>query len=728
MGVVYLARDPVIDRQLAIKTIRILGLLDVGEDSEFIKRFYQEARAAGGLSHPAIVTIHDAGFDTDSQMHFIAMEFIPGRNLKEVIMEGTRLEMRDVAAIIARLASALAYAHQRGIVHRDIKPANIIINEKGEVKITDFGIAKVPASQLTTEGQYLGTPSYMSPEQVLGTTVDGRSDIFSLGIVFYELLTLKKPFPGSNLTQVSHRIAFDPYIPIRDTRHDCPEEFQRVMERALAKEPEKRYSSAAEMAEDLTRFLERGPQKSAIDVADVTMIMRDQPAAKAVPMESQGTVIYSGQAPGGPAKIELPSKPVPAAPTEMPSGPTMEYPKASKSGPVPPSKEKSAATPSPPVPPKPASPPSPPPAPARPPSPPSAAPKGAPPPAEPPKPAAKDKKKSTPAAPSPPATGARKKFIAWIAAHKKLEILSYTIYFRWVLAIVGAWAILWAVILGVLYLKARAQTPIQNASTYGDRAIEWRKDMQKGTRVLRAGNGAEASALFQSVLVQIPDSPALRLLEKEALRRQDLEISTQSSSKRLAYYLRAGEDAFNRRDMGTAREYFQQALQVDAGNAAAKAYLQKIQSRSPAPLEGKAARVPAAAVEPAAAPVAAAAPEPPPAAVSSVEPSVLVRFVSPVPQGYITINADENQILRKEFNFFKKKGLFGKKEFIAEPLEATFSLHPGGHELKFWVTAKAEGFTAHGTVKRSFARGKTYTLNLQLNMKSKSLTIAIQEQ
>ena len=688
MGVVYLARDPVIDRQLAIKTIRILGLLDIGEDSEFIKRFYQEARAAGGLSHPAIVTIHDAGFDTDSQMHFIAMEFIPGRTLKDVILEGTRLEMRDVAAIIGRLASALAYAHQKGIVHRDIKPANIIINEKGDVKITDFGIAKVPASQLTTEGQYLGTPSYMSPEQVLGAAVDGRSDIFSLGIVFYELLTLKKPFPGSNLTQVSHRIAYDPYIPVRETRSDCPEEFHRVMERALAKEPAKRYPSAAEMAEELIHYLERGPRKPPIEPSDVTMIMRDQPAAKNVPVESQGTMIYSGQAPGGPAKIETLPKPVPAVPTAIPSSPTPEDPKVPKAVPVPPSKGKSAA----------------------------------------PKPAAINQQGAAVTPPGPAAPGARKKFIAWIATHKKLKILSYPIYFRWVFAIVAAWAILWAVILGVLYVKARAQTPVRNTSTYGDRAIAWRKDMQKGMRLLQAGNGTEASALFQSVLAQIPDSPAMRMLEKEALRRQDMEISTQSASKRLAYYLRAGEDAFNRRDMGTAREYFQQALQADAGNAAAKGYLQKIQSRAPSPSGVKAARVPEAAVKTATAPVAVATPEPTPAPASGAEPSVVVRFASPVPQGYITINADEDQIVRKEFNFYKKKGLFGKKEFIAEPLTETFTLRPGSHELKFWVTAKAEGFTAHGTVKRSFARGRTYTLNLQLNLKSKSLTIAVQEQ
>src|SRR5512136_1952970 len=123
MGVVYLSRDPVIDRQLAIKTIRILGLLDAGEGNEFIKRFCQEARAAGRLSHPCIVTIHDAGFDTDTQMHDIAMEYIEGRNVKEIIQEGTRLGKRDAAAIIARLGSALGYADQQGIVHRDIKPA-----------------------------------------------------------------------------------------------------------------------------------------------------------------------------------------------------------------------------------------------------------------------------------------------------------------------------------------------------------------------------------------------------------------------------------------------------------------------------------------------------------------------------------------------------------------------------------------------------------------------------
>ncbi|HEX7579688.1 MAG TPA: serine/threonine-protein kinase, partial [Thermoanaerobaculia bacterium] len=178
MGIVYLGRDPVIGRLVALKTILAIGE-DETEQREFGERFLREAQAAGILSHPNIVTIHDVGEDPSSQTAFIAMEFVEGKNLKQLLHEKTPFSWERVAEIIGQVAEALDYAHRRGIVHRDVKPANIIITPEGGVKITDFGIAKIEHSNLTTEGQFLGTPNYMSPEQVTGDAVDGRTDLFS---------------------------------------------------------------------------------------------------------------------------------------------------------------------------------------------------------------------------------------------------------------------------------------------------------------------------------------------------------------------------------------------------------------------------------------------------------------------------------------------------------------------------------------------------------------------
>lgn len=254
MGVVYLAKDPVIDRQLAIKTIRMMGLLK-DEREEFLKRFYQEAKAAGNLSHPSIVTVHDAGFDQETEMHYIVMEYIPGKTLKEIIQQKVPLNYEEKALILEKIADALAYAHSKGIVHRDIKPANVIISGPESIKITDFGIAKLPSSHLTTDGQYLGTPTYMSPEQVLGKAVDNRSDIFSFGIVAYELLSYQKPFTGNNLTEVSHKIAYETPIPLKEILPDCPEVLLYIVDKSLSKDPSLRFQDAKEISRELKNFV-----------------------------------------------------------------------------------------------------------------------------------------------------------------------------------------------------------------------------------------------------------------------------------------------------------------------------------------------------------------------------------------------------------------------------------------------------------------------------------------
>lgn len=252
MGVVYKAVDPLIDRTVAIKTINLN--LSKDELADFEERFNREAKSAGRLNHPNIVTIYDVG--RAGHVAFMAMEYLEGRELKEIVASGEILQPERIAEIIAQVANGLAYAHEHGIVHRDIKPANIMVLRNGSVKITDFGIAKMSSGSRTQIGIILGSPKYMSPEQVAGKPVDGRSDIFSLGAVLYELLTGKPAFGGedSTLTSIMYRVLNEIPPPPASVNPSIPGSFDHIVARALAKEPEMRYQSAREMANDLKNY------------------------------------------------------------------------------------------------------------------------------------------------------------------------------------------------------------------------------------------------------------------------------------------------------------------------------------------------------------------------------------------------------------------------------------------------------------------------------------------
>jgi predicted Ser/Thr protein kinase len=248
MGIVYKALDPELGRTVAIKTVNIaLG----GDDVEnYQKRFTQEARAAGGLNHPAIVTIYDIG--RAENIAYMAMEFIEGTELRTLLQEGARLSVAQAVAIAAQVAEALAYAHARGIVHRDIKPANIMVLDDGSIKITDFGIARMRAAQeLTQTGTMLGSPKYMSPEQALGRRATHQSDIFSLGVVLYEMLAGAAPFAGDSVGALMYQIAH--VVPPAPSvlNPEVPELLDYVVSKALAKALDARYASAEDLARDL---------------------------------------------------------------------------------------------------------------------------------------------------------------------------------------------------------------------------------------------------------------------------------------------------------------------------------------------------------------------------------------------------------------------------------------------------------------------------------------------
>jgi len=251
MGVVYKAHDPLIERTVAIKTVSYAGLTPT-EARDFEQRFFFEAKSAGRLSHPNIVTIHDVGQAED--VAYIAMEFLPGQSLRTILDSGVVLSTRQIAKIAHHVASGLAFAHTHGIVHRDIKPANIMVPESGQVKITDFGIALLPSGSMTMNGTAFGSPKYMSPEQVLGHKADRRSDIFSLGAVLYEMLTGTPPFTGSDLNAILYQVLNSvPPLP-SDINAGLPPAFDRIVARALAKDPDKRYQSAEEIAADLRNY------------------------------------------------------------------------------------------------------------------------------------------------------------------------------------------------------------------------------------------------------------------------------------------------------------------------------------------------------------------------------------------------------------------------------------------------------------------------------------------
>jgi len=278
MGIVYLAKDPLIGRLVALKTIRPSAHADDEDTREFQQRFVREAQAAGILNHPSIVTVHDIGQDEPSGMSFIAMEYVEGQNLKEVLAQGRPLSFEQAGDVCAQVAEGLDFAHAKGIVHRDVKPANIILLEGNRAKITDFGIAKITSgvANLTTTGQFLGTPNYMAPEQIKGTPVDGRSDIFSLGICLYECLTHRKPFGGDSLTSISYKIVHEPFPPLHEINPTIPEGFADVVQHCLEKDPAKRYQRGKDLANALRAVLrgERPMRSNEPMFADATVVTR----------------------------------------------------------------------------------------------------------------------------------------------------------------------------------------------------------------------------------------------------------------------------------------------------------------------------------------------------------------------------------------------------------------------------------------------------------------------
>jgi len=301
MGIVYDGFDPMIGRRVALKTVR-REQLDRAEVEEILARFKREAQAAGRLNHPNVVQIYEYGEDEGTA--FIAMEFVEGRELRDHFDASERFPMAEIVRIMGQLLEALDYSHKNGVVHRDIKPANIILLKDGTVKVADFGIARIESSNLTQAGSVLGTPSYMSPEQFMGQTVDGRSDLFSAGVILYQFLTGEKPFTGA-LTTIMHKVLKeDPAAP-SELNVQVPRPFDALIRKALAKRPDERFQSGREFAGALKQA---AAGQAAPEDADATLVN-----------DAEATLASAAEQTLATGKPVAPPKPAPAPAAAAPA-------------------------------------------------------------------------------------------------------------------------------------------------------------------------------------------------------------------------------------------------------------------------------------------------------------------------------------------------------------------------------------------------------------------------
>ena len=304
MGTVYEGFDPIIARQVAIKTVRLPDPDDV-EAQEELARFKREAQAAGRLSHPNIVGVFDYG--ETPEIAYIVMEFVDGTTLKHVVDKKERFELAEIVRLMEALMAGLQFSHDRGVVHRDIKPANIMLTKAGEVKIADFGIARIESSSMTQAGTMLGTPSYMSPEQFMGQTVDSRTDLYSSGVMLYQLLTGEKPFEGG-LTAIMHKVLNTEPPPPSALSVTVPSGFDAVVKKAMAKRPEDRFATARDFAQALrTAFTARLEPEAAgfgLGADDFN--------------DAEATMVAPRRPPSAPASAPASAPPAPPAPAQVP--------------------------------------------------------------------------------------------------------------------------------------------------------------------------------------------------------------------------------------------------------------------------------------------------------------------------------------------------------------------------------------------------------------------------
>jgi serine/threonine-protein kinase len=311
MGSVFRAKDPAMDRIVALKTILTANL--AGEQGgEFRQRFYREAHAAGALAHPGIVAVFDVGEHEGTP--YLVMEYVNGRTLAASMKSGERLSLDRVCEIGQQIADALGYAHRNGVIHRDIKPANILMTSRETYgderpKITDFGVAKLTAGEITTTGQLLGTPAFMPPEQFTGMAIDGRADLFSLGVILYWMVTGEQPFPGETMTSVSYKIVHTEPIPPAKLNPAIPAALEAVILKCLAKSPADRYQTGEELAQALAELQTNAKSSGMHAVIPQAISVGGNSAPTSLPPKA-------GQASVHPSAVQPPKQTPPGKPAE----------------------------------------------------------------------------------------------------------------------------------------------------------------------------------------------------------------------------------------------------------------------------------------------------------------------------------------------------------------------------------------------------------------------------
>lgn len=652
MGVVYLARDPLIGRLVALKTFRIGFSAKDHELQQFRSRFVREAQSAGILSHPNIVTIHDVVDEGADGTCFIAMEFVKGTNLKQLLQRPEPFTNDFLVGIVAQIAEALDYAHSRGVVHRDIKPANILITPDEKVKITDFGIARLDTSNLTMEGQLLGTPNYMAPEQILGKEVDHRADIFSLGVVFYEMLTRRKPFQGENLTAVTHKIVYEPFTPPEEIVRDLPAGLASVLNRCLEKDPNRRFPRAAEIAKELRRAL-----------ADEQQDLDDTSATQEVePLEQQKTrrmPVSEILAHAAPPPVAPSTPPAPPTPASAPAAPSRQGTQAAKAAMGPaastPPAGATGATPA----------------------------------------ATRTRAPAAAGAPvSPAAASVAPKPPSAPPAEAVVGAAPPTGWRRWLWIGIGAAAAAVAAVVAVVWLTASSPATSNVAPAP---APEQQHRITAATALAEARTHLamdNLQAALQAVAraeLAAPDSVDARRLREEIDARSREIVAASDLDRQVAEGMIAAREAYAKRRYDDAVTFARSVLELrpeepEAHKLLADAELARDRQRERQRLAREAAAATPTPVPTAVRPTPT--PQPTPAAVAppvARDAGLRIAFQSDTSEGTLTIYAGERQILREQFRFVRKTG-FLRSEKISGTLAVDRELPPGATTMRIYVS------------------------------------------
>ena len=677
MGIVYLARDPVIGRMVAIKTIRASAGGDEEDTQEFRERFVREAQTAGILSHPNIVTIHDIGEDPETQTSFIAMEYIEGKNIKMLLGERTKFPSEQVSEIVAEVAEALDYAHRKGIIHRDVKPANIIITTDGKVKITDFGIAKIASSNLTTTGQFLGTPNYMSPEQVSGSPVDGRSDLFSLGVVLYELLTNRKPFQGDNLTAISYKIVHEDHTPPAELAPDIPHEFNDIVGRAMAKDPWNRYQRGKDLALALYQLkAQLEERKSQEDLG--TMISA---AAETVPTLKLANLKAIAES-GAPDREETPA----AFPEVAAASDSAATRKSEGSGSFSESGSRGA---------------------------PAAPAEVAPPPGSFEPTVAESSTGSSRAAPTMPVRPISGRGAPKPGTRPKSRIG----------LIAGVAALIAVAVAGYFALRPSPGPPPTAAAPNvepGQQAevVAAQKSVDEGKRLFEGGRYEESLVLFRTVLGRDPGNAEARQFADKAEAAIKSRTERAGRTAQIQSALDSARQAFSSKKWEEVRTRAGEVLVLDAENAEAI----KLRDDSVAQIDRTAAEKKKVETQlakirsmPKSSPqgpekVEQQGPMSPPAPAGATNATLRLLFESPISQGHVMVAVNDQILLRHPYNFKKRSGLFKSVEGTGT-VSANIAVPTGPVTVKVWLSGP-DIPPAYASVTASMLPAETRTLKV----------------